>query len=139
MSLTNILQLAGSAMNAQTVRLNTIASNLANVDVVAGSAKEAFKAKHPVFKTVLNEAKNGMPESYGVQVTEIMESSATNPQIFDPTNRLANKEGFVYRSNVNPLEEMADMLIASRAYESSVTTASTARELIMRTLDMNTK
>ncbi|MFZ9906050.1 MAG: flagellar basal body rod protein FlgC [Steroidobacteraceae bacterium] len=139
MSLTNILKLSGGALNAQTVRLNTVASNLANVETVAGSADEAFKAKRPIFQTVLQNATNEIESGFGVAVKGISETSRPNAKIYDPGNPLADKDGYIYRSNVNPLEEMTDMLDAARAYETALTTASTARELMMRTIDMNTK
>jgi flagellar basal-body rod protein FlgC len=139
MSLSNILSLAGGALNAQTVRLNTIASNLANVETVAGSADQAYRAKRPVFTAVLEEASGKLASSYGVSVEAIAETNRVNQQIFDPENPLADADGYVYRSNVNPLEEMTDMLDAARSYESALATASTARELMMRTIDMNTK
>ncbi|MBM4217103.1 MAG: flagellar basal body rod protein FlgC [Gammaproteobacteria bacterium] len=139
MSLSNILKLAGGALNAQTVRLNTIASNLANVETVAGSEEKAFRAKRPVFATVMDQVSNEIQKGYGVTVKTITESRRANQQIFDPDNPLANSEGYVFRSNVNPLEEMTDMLDAARSFETALTTASTARELMMRTIDMNTK
>ncbi len=139
MSLSNILKLAGGALNAQTVRLNTIASNLANVETVAGSENSAYRAKRPVFAMVLEQASDELQSAYGVKVKGITETRAVNQQYFDPENPLANAEGYVFRSNVNPLEEMTDMLDAARSYETALTTASTARELMIRTIDMNTK
>ena len=139
MSLSNILKLAGGALNAQTVRLNTIASNLANVETVAGSEEKAYKAKRPVFSTVLENATTELQSGFGVTVKGITETNRVNAQIFDPENPLADAAGYVYRSNVNPLEEMTDMLDAARSYETALTTASTARELMLRTIDMNTK
>jgi flagellar basal-body rod protein FlgC len=139
MSLSNILKLAGGALNAQTVRLNTIASNLANVETVAGSEEKAYKAKRPVFSTVLENATNELQSGFGVTVKGITETNRVNAQIFDPENPLADAAGYVYRSNVNPLEEMTEMLDAARSYETALTTASTARELMLRTIDMNTK
>jgi len=139
MSLTKILELAGGALNAQTVRLNTIASNLANAETVAGNTTEAYKAKRPVFETMLTESKAGLASSYGVKVNSITELKRANPQVFSPDNPMADKDGYVYRSNVNPLEEMTDMLEASRAYESSLSVSTTERELMMRTIDMSTK
>lgn len=138
MSLTKILDLAAGALNAQTVRLNTVASNLANSDTVSGKPDNAYKAKRPVFQTLL-EQQDGQPASYGVSVKQITELQRANPQVFDPDNPNADDNGYVYRSNVNPLEEMTDMLEAARSYESALSTASTARELMMRTLDLNTK
>ena len=139
MSLSNILKLAGGALNAQTVRLNTIASNLANVETVAGSSAGAYRAKRPVFATELLQAAKGLQSGFGVEVKAITESKREIPQQFDPSNPLADAAGYVYRSNVNPMEEMTDMLDAARSYETAITTASTARELMMRTIDMNTK
>jgi len=139
MSLANILKLSGGALNAQTVRLNTIASNLANVDSAASSPKDAFKAKRPVFETILENATGALQSGYGVKVDKITETRAVNPQIYDPQNPMADKDGYVFRSNVNPMEEMTDMLDAARSYESALTISSTARELMMRTIDMNTK
>lgn len=139
MSLTKILDLAAGALNAQTVRLNTVASNLANSDTVAGAPDKAYKAKRPVFQTLLTAQQDGQPASYGVTVKQITELQRANPQVFDPDNPNADAQGYVYRSNVNPLEEMTDMLEAARSYESALSTASTAREMMMRTLDLNTK
>jgi len=139
MSLSNILKLAGGALNAQTVRLNTIASNLANVETVASSEAQAYRAKRPVFASVLEQASDQLQSGFGVKVKSIAETDKVNAQVFDPNNPLADANGYVYRSNVNPLEEMTDMLDAARSYETAITTASTARELMMRTIDMNTK
>ena len=139
MSLSNILKLAGGALNAQTVRLNTIASNLANVETVASSEAQAYRAKRPVFASVLEQASDQLQSGFGVKVKSIAETDRVNAQVFDPNNPLADANGYVYRSNVNPLEEMTDMLDAARSYETAITTASTARELMVRTIDMNTK
>jgi flagellar basal-body rod protein FlgC len=139
MSLSNIFKLAGGALNAQTVRLNTIASNLANVETVASSEAQAYRAKRPVFASVLEQASDQLQSGFGVKVQSIAETNRINAQVFDPNNPLADADGYVYRSNVNPLEEMTDMLDAARSYETAITTASTARELMMRTIDMNTK
>jgi len=93
LSLSNILKLAGGALNAQTVRLNTIASNLANVETVAGSERSAYRAKRPVFATVLEQASNHLQSAYGVKVKGITETKAINQQHFDPENPLANSTG----------------------------------------------
>jgi flagellar basal-body rod protein FlgC len=97
MSLSNILKLAGGALNAQTVRLNTIASNLANVETVAGSSAGAYRAKRPVFATELLQAAKGLQSGFGVEVKAITESKREIPQLFDPSNPLADAEGYVYR------------------------------------------
>ena len=139
MSLANILKLSGGALNAQTVRLNTVASNLANTETVSSSADTAYRAKRPIFQTVMQNATQEVESGFGVKVKGISETRKPNQQVYDPENPLADKDGYVYRSNVNPLEEMTDMLDAARSYETALTTASTARELMMRTIDMNTK
>jgi flagellar basal-body rod protein FlgC len=139
MSLANILKLSGGALNAQTVRLNTVASNLANTETVSSSPDTAYRAKRPIFQTVMQNATQEVESGFGVQVKGISETRKPNQQVYDPENPLADKDGYVYRSNVNPLEELTDMLDAARSYETALTTASTARELMMRTIDMNTK
>lgn len=139
MSLANILKLSGGALNAQTVRLNTVASNLANTETVSSSPDTAYRAKRPVFQAVMQNATQELESGFGVTVNGISETRKPNQQIYDPENPLADKDGYVYRSNVNPLEELTDMLDAARSYETALTTASTARELMMRTIDMNTK
>ena len=139
MSLANILKLSGGALNAQTVRLNTVASNLANTETVSSSADTAYRAKRPIFQTVMQNATQEVESGFGVKVKGISETRKPNQQVYDPENPLADKDGYVYRSNVNPLEELTDMLDAARSYETALTTASTARELMMRTIDMNTK
>lgn len=139
MSLANILKLSGGALNAQTVRLNTVASNLANTETVSSSPETAYRAKRPIFQTVMQNATQAVESGFGVKVNGISETRKPNQQVYDPENPLADKNGYVYRSNVNPLEELTDMLDAARSYETALTTASTARELMMRTIDMNTK
>jgi len=139
MSLANILKLSGGALNAQTVRLNTVASNLANTETVSSSPDTAYRAKRPIFQTVMQNATEEVESGFGVKVKGISETRKPNQQVYDPENPLADKDGYVYRSNVNPLEELTDMLDAARSYETALTTASTARELMMRTIDMNTK
>ena len=135
MSLFNIFQISGSAMTAQSMRLNTVASNLANADSVAGPDGQPYRAKQVVFQAV------PMPSdsTRGVRVAQVVEDASPPRMVYDPKSPAANAEGYVYRSNVNPLEEMTDMLDAARSYETAITTASTARELMMRTIDMNTK
>ena len=133
MSLFNIFNVSGSAMSAQSVRLNTIASNIANADVVSGSADDVYKAKHPVFSTVLD---NVSGEVNGVSVDRIVESQAPARQEYDPSHPLADENGYIYRSNVNTVDEMANMISASRSYQSSVEAMNTTKQLILRTLNI---
>ncbi|KQV80726.1 flagellar basal-body rod protein FlgC [Massilia sp. Root351] len=119
MSFKDISQIAGSAMAAQTVRLNTVASNLANADSVAGSENETYRARKPVFAAVMNEGANA--DSGGrVQVLDVVESSEPLRKVYEPGNPLANADGMVYYPNVNQVAEMTDMMSASRAFETNV-------------------
>jgi flagellar basal-body rod protein FlgC len=143
MSLYNIFGIAGSGMSAQSVRLNTVASNLANANDVAGSEKDAYRARQPVFKAVLKGAQGGggvaEQAAVGVQVTEIQQSEAPVRKEYQPGNPLADKEGYVYTSNVNTVEQMANMISASRSYQSDVNVVSTTQQLLLNTLQLANK
>ncbi|KQV49988.1 flagellar basal body rod protein FlgC [Massilia sp. Root335] len=115
MGFKDISQIAGSAMSAQSVRLNTIASNLANADVAAGSEAEAYRARKPVFASVM-----GNEGSAGVQVLDVVESAEPLRRVHEPDNPKADADGMVYYTNVNEVSEMADMMSASRAFETNV-------------------
>ena len=123
-------EIAGSAMRAQTVRLNTVASNLANADTVAGSAEEAYRARQPVFEAMLNDWLGG------VSATGIVESPREPAMRHEPDHPLADENGYVYASNVDTIEEMTDMMSASQSYRSNVELLATLRELAMRTLKL---
>ena len=133
MSLFNVFNVAGSAMSAQSVRLNTTASNLANAESVAGNPDDVYKARHPVFKAVMNELspKEG---SASVQVTGIVESQAPPQQRYEPENPLANEQGYIYTSNINAVDEMANMIAASRAYQNNVEVMKTSKQMLLNTL-----
>lgn len=133
MSSFRIFEIAGSAMSAQSARLNTVASNLANADAVAASPDEVYKARLPVFKTLTEP---GSPDSAGVQVLGVVESSAAPEKRYEPGHPLADAEGYVYAPNINVVEEMVNMISASRSYQSSVDVMNTAKELAMRTLTL---
>ena len=115
MGFKDISQIAGSAMAAQTVRLNTIASNLANANAVAGSEAEGYRARKPVFATVMGEGAGS-----GVQVLDVVQSSEPLRKMYEPDNPVADADGMVYYANVNEVAEMADMMSASRAFETNV-------------------
>jgi flagellar basal-body rod protein FlgC len=134
MSLLNILGVSGSALAAQTVRLNTISSNLANAESVSGSAAEAYRAKQPVFSTVMSEVDD--PSLAGVEVAEIIEKDGPARQEFAPDHPLADADGYIYFGNVNPVEEMANMISASRSYQNSVEAMNTAKQLLLQTLNL---
>ena len=115
MSFKDISQIAGSAMAAQSVRLNTVASNLANADTVAGSEGEAYRARKPVFAAIMDNGAAGR-----VQVLDVVQSADPLRRAYEPDNPLANAEGMVFYPNVNEVAEMADMMSASRAFETNV-------------------
>lgn len=119
MSFKDISQIAGSAMAAQTVRLNTVASNLANADAVTGDADAGYRARKPVFATVMNEGANASAGGR-VQVLDVVESAEPLRQVYEPDNPMANAAGMVFYSNVNQVAEMTDMMSASRAFETNV-------------------
>lgn len=115
MSFKDISNIAGSAMTAQSVRLNTIASNLANADTAAASEADAYRARKPVFAAVMENDAGGR-----VQVLDVVQSSDPVRKVYEPGNPLADAEGMVVYSNVNSVAEMADMMSASRAFETNV-------------------
>lgn len=133
MSLFNIFDIAGSGMSAQSLRLNTTASNLANVDSVSSSIDETYRARHPVFATVLENTQQGMQQG-GVEVRGVVESQAPLRQEYNPSHPMANAEGYVFHSNVDPIEEMANMMSASRSYQNNVEIVSTSKQLLLQTL-----
>jgi flagellar basal-body rod protein FlgC len=133
MSLFNIFDIAGSGMSAQSLRLNTTASNLANVDSVSSSIGETYRARHPVFATVLKNTQQGMQQG-GVEVRGVVESLAPLRQEYNPNHPMANAEGYVFHSNVDPIEEMANMMSASRSYQNNVEIATTSKQLLLQTL-----
>jgi flagellar basal-body rod protein FlgC len=121
MSFRDIANIAGSAMNAQSVRLNTIASNLANADTAASSEAEAYRARKPVFAAVFE--RNATDEALAgakVQVLDVVQSTEPVRESYEPDNPLANAEGVVFYPNVNSVAEMTDMMAASRAFETNV-------------------
>lgn len=123
MSLAKIYDIAGSAINAQSLRLNTISSNLANADASSGSEAKAYRSLKPVFSTIYNDPGLSITEraaSAGVAVQGIVQADQPIQKHHEPHNPQADAEGYVYYSNVNVVEEMADMLSASRNYEANV-------------------
>lgn len=133
MSLFNIFDVAGSAMSAQNTRLNVTASNMANADSVAGTPEEAYKARQPVFSAMLNEM-SGRPESTGVNMAGIVESGAEHSMRYAPNHPYANEEGYIFESNVNVVEEMTNLISASRSYQNNVEVINTSKQLLTQTL-----
>jgi flagellar basal-body rod protein FlgC len=121
MSFKNISEIAGSAMAAQTVRLNTIASNLANADSVAGTEGDTYRARKPVFSAMVGDAGDNSASANGkVQVLDVVESSEPLRKVYEPGHPMANADGMVFYPNVNQVAEMTDMMSASRAFETNV-------------------
>ena len=137
MALDNIFGIAGSALNAQTVRMNATASNLANAGTVASSDKEAFRGKRVTFKTIMEtQVNNDLANKGGVKVSAISDDPKSISRMSDPGNPAADKDGYVYLSNVNEMSEMVEMMAAARSYQNNVEVINTARQLTMRTLDI---
>jgi len=134
MSLLNIFDVTGSAMAAQTVRMNTTASNLANAETTASSPEEAYRARNPVFQTVYRSAFDDA--SAGVRVTGILPNDTEPQRVYKPGDAMADDDGYVYLSNVNVVDELVNMISASRSYQSSVEVLNTSKELLMRTLSL---
>ena len=132
MSLTNIFSVAGSAMNAQSQRLNTVASNLANADSATSANGQPYKAKQVVFAaTPVGE--NG---ATGVNVAAVVEDQSPMKMVYDPKNPLADEKGYVTMPNVNVVEEMVNMISASRSYQSNVDMMNTTKTLLLKTLSL---
>jgi flagellar basal-body rod protein FlgC len=126
----NVFSVAGSALNAQSMRLNTTASNLANADSVVGSDGLPYKAKQVVFAA----RQMAGPSSIGVEVASVVDSAAPMRLVYEPNNPAANAEGYVEMPNVNVVEEMVNMISASRSYQNNAEVMTTARTLLQRTL-----
>lgn len=125
--------IAGSALSAQSLRLNLTASNLANMHNVAGTPDAVYRARHAVFQAARDPFGNVLA---GVNVLGVVESETPPIERYDPGNPQANEEGIVYASSVNAMEEMANMISASRSYQSSLEVINTAKQLMLRTLSL---
>lgn len=130
MSMLNVFQIAGSALNAQSLRLNTTASNLANADSVVSSDGQPYRAKQVVFAATPIAG----PGAQGVRVTQVVNSAAPLRTVYDPGNPAANADGYVSMPNVNVVEEMVNMISASRSYQTNAEVMNTAKTLMQRTL-----
>lgn len=145
MSLDRIFDIAGSGMNAQSVRLNAVASNIANADTVSSSIDQTYRARQAVFATLFNEQQQSLggslfaPEDQagqGVSVLGVVESDAELQVRYEPDHPMANEEGYVFYPNVNVVEEMANMMAASRAYQTNVEIMNTAKSMLQRVLTL---
>lgn len=133
MSIFNMFHVAGSALSAQSVRLNAVASNLANADSVVSADGKPYRAKQVVFEAT---PINGSDSAQGVRVQQVVESAAPPRVIYDPRNPAANTDGYVAMPNVDVVEEMVNMISASRSYQSNADVMNTAKTLLQRTLAM---
>ena len=141
MSINAIFDVAGSAMSAQSVRLNTVASNLANAQTASSSIDQTYRARHPVFAPLYAAAlggsvsgEPGADASVGVQVLGIVESDAPLQPRYEPSHPLADEQGYVYYPNVNVVEEMTDMISASRSFQMNVQLVEAAKTMAQRVL-----
>lgn len=145
MSLASVFNIAGMGMSAQSTRLNTISSNIANAETVSSSIDQTYRARHPVFATVYQSAQGGDRGSLfadqdnagaGVQVLGVVEDQSSLMPRYEPNHPAADEGGYVYYPNVNVVEEMADMISASRAFQTNTEMMNTAKQMMQRVLTL---
>lgn len=132
MSLFNIFNISGSAMTAQSQRLNAVASNLANADSTTGPDGQPYRAKQVVFQATPMGGQGGV----GVKVAAVVEDASPMKMVYDPKSPMANEKGYVAMPNVNPVEEMVNMISASRSYQNNVEVLNTSKSLLAKTLSI---
>jgi len=137
MSLFNVFDITATGMSAQSMRLNTTASNIANADSISSSVDETYRARHPVFAAAMQKAAAGQNESaVGVDVLGIVESNKPLNIEYSPEHPMADQEGYIYKPNVNVIEEMTNMISASRSYQTNVQLAESAKNMLNKTLQL---
>lgn len=134
MSLFNVFDVSATGMRAQSVRLNTTASNIANADSVSSSIDQTYRARHPVFAAEMQKAAAGQEEAVGVQVMGIVESDKPLNIEYSPGHPMADADGYIYKPNVNVVEEMTNMISASRSYQTNIQLAESAKNMLNKTL-----
>ncbi|MFQ3189491.1 MAG: flagellar basal-body rod protein FlgC [Paraglaciecola sp.] len=134
MSLFNVMDIASTGMSAQSVRLNTTASNVANANSVSSSYDATYKARHPVFAAELSQASQQQGAGTRVKVLGIVESAQPLQIEYSPGHPMSDENGYIYKPNVNVVEEMANMMSASKAYETNVQVADTTKRIFRRVL-----
>lgn len=138
-SMDQILNTAASGMSAESIRMNTVSSNLANAGSVGSSEESTYRTKYPVFSEITRGVagldKEDQPIG-GVRVTGVQESKKPLEKTYQPEHPLADKNGFVYKTDVNPIEQMTDMIAASKEYQANVEVMNTTKNLIMQTLSV---
>lgn len=135
MSFFKVFEIAGSAMSTQSVRLNVIASNLANEGSISSSTEGTYRARHPVFSAVMDSLSDD-DASVGVEVMGIVESRAPLRMEYAPHHPMANEDGYIFRPNVNVVEEMANLISASRTYQTNVEVMNTCKQMLLKTLTL---
>jgi len=135
MSSMKIFEITASALSAQGQRLNIVASNMANANSVSSSINETYRSRQPVFKAMMDQM-NPKDQAVGVRMLGVVESQAPLQQEYLPEHPLANEDGYIFRPNVNAVEEMANMISASRSYQTNVEIANAARKMITGLLDL---
>jgi len=137
MSLFGVFDIAGTALNAQSIRLNVTTSNMANADAVSSSVESTYRARQPVFASLVDKFSFDSEFSPArVQVRGIVESDAPLRKEYKPEHPLADAEGYIFRPNVNAIEEMANMLSASRSYQNNIEVVNAAKQMLLRTLSL---
>lgn len=146
MSLTSIFEISATGMSAQSIRMNTTSSNIANAETVSSSIDETYRARHPVFSVLKDQYHNsgfglpnfgkGISAGQGVEVKGIVESDSELPKRFEPTHPMADEEGYVTYPNVNIVEEMANMISASRSFQTNVDVMQAAKDMMQRVLTL---
>lgn len=131
-----IFDIAGSGMNAQSLRLNLVASNISNANSVSSSLDEVYKSRQPVFQAELRNILEKNTAASKVNVLGVVESQAPPVMEYAPNHPMADAAGYIYKPNVNTIEEMANMMSASRSYQNNVEVLNTAKQLILQTLKM---
>jgi flagellar basal-body rod protein FlgC len=130
-----IFDIAGSGMNAQNLRMNIVASNMANVDAVSSSIDQTYRARQPVFQAVLDQFGARSP-AVGVRMAGVVESQAPLVREYAPNHAMADDQGYIFRPNVNIVEEMANMISASRAYQNNVEVLNATRQMLSATINL---
>ncbi|AYC32506.1 flagellar basal body rod protein FlgC [Pseudomonas cavernae] len=147
MSLASVFNIAGTGMSAQTTRLNTISSNIANAESVSSSVDQTYRARHPVFATMLQSSLSASGDrgslfadedqsGAGVQVLGVVEDQSSLTPRYEPNHPAADENGYVYYPNVNVMEEMADMISASRAFQTNTEMMNTAKQMMQKVLTL---
>ncbi len=134
MSLFNVFHISSSAMTAQSMRLNAVASNLANADSIVSSDGQPYRAKQVVFEATPMGGAGDL--SKGVRVRQVVDDASPPRMVYDPKNPAANEQGYVAFPNVNVVEEMTNMISASRSYQTNVEVMNTAKTMMLRTLQI---